>query len=73
MTHASAMTILETMGFGPIASPFARLKAALKAAHARRAARRDYAYLLEAEDCLLQDIGITRTDVRQAMRECDGR
>jgi uncharacterized protein YjiS (DUF1127 family) len=72
MIHASALTALETMGFGTIPSPFARIKAALKAAHARRTARREYTYLLGAEDHLLQDIGISRADVRQALRECDG-
>ena len=73
MTHAAAATALETTGFGPIRSPFARIVAALMAARERQAARRTYVYLLDAEQYLLDDIGLTRADVKQALMACDGR
>jgi uncharacterized protein YjiS (DUF1127 family) len=72
MTEA-AFTTLESMGFGPIRSPFARIAAAIKAARTRQAARRTYVYLLDAEQHLLDDIGLTRADVQRALMACDGR
>lgn len=72
MTHA-ALTALETMGFGPIRSPFAGILAAVKAAHARREARRTYSHLLGADKHLLDDIGLTRADVHRALIECGRR
>jgi uncharacterized protein YjiS (DUF1127 family) len=71
MTEA-AFTTLESMGFGPIRSPFARILAAVKAARERQMARRTYVYLLDADQHLLDDIGMTRADVKQALMECDG-
>jgi uncharacterized protein YjiS (DUF1127 family) len=72
MTHA-AFAALETMGYGPIRSPFAGIVARIMAARARQAARRTYAYLLDAEQHLLDDIGLTRAEVKRALMECDAR
>jgi uncharacterized protein YjiS (DUF1127 family) len=71
MTTAAALTALETMGFGPIRSPFARIVATMKTVRTRQAARRTYAYLLDADPHLLADIGLTRADVQYALRACD--
>jgi uncharacterized protein YjiS (DUF1127 family) len=71
MTHA-ALTAIETMGL-PVRSPFARIAATIKAARARQAERRTYAYLLDAEQYLLDDIGLTRAEVKRALMACDGR
>ncbi|MFO1210493.1 MAG: hypothetical protein U1E40_14945 [Amaricoccus sp.] len=46
-----------------------RAAAALHAAIERRRARRDYRRMLESNDTL-RDVGITREQVRQALREC---
>jgi uncharacterized protein YjiS (DUF1127 family) len=76
MTYAPAfLTSLEAMvpGLRPNPSPIARALSALHAAHARRQAIRDYTRLLQVEDHLLDDIGISRSDVRRALRDCKGR
>jgi uncharacterized protein YjiS (DUF1127 family) len=70
MTYA-ALTTVETTGF-PVRSPFARIVAAIKAARERQIARRSYVYLLDADQHLLDDIGMTRADVKRALMECDG-
>ena len=73
MAHSpAALTALETMGFGTIPSPYAHARAALTAMAARRRARREFAALLMVDAHLLHDIGVTREDVRRALRACDG-
>ena len=57
MAHSpAALTALETMGFGTIPSPYVHARAAL----------------LMVDAHLLHDIGVTREDVRRALRACDG-
>ena len=50
-----------------------RATAAVHEALARAKARRDYRQMLDCEDHVLSDIGITRADIRQAYHECGGR
>jgi len=47
---------------------FDQIKSALKSANARMKSRHDYAHLIEADENLLRDIGVSRGDVRAAMR-----
>ena len=47
-----------------------RVGAAVREALARVKARHDYRRMLDREDHLLSDMGVTRGDVRQAMRDC---
>jgi uncharacterized protein YjiS (DUF1127 family) len=47
-----------------------RVVAAVRAAHARREARRAYRQLLECDEHILKDIGVTRGDVREALTSC---
>lgn len=47
---------------------FTRAIAAMKTAHARREAINSYERLLSSDDALLRDIGLTRTDLRNALR-----
>lgn len=56
-----------------IAASARRAAAAIRAAVARRRARRDYRRLLDGEDHVLKDVGLSRTDLHAALRECDGR
>ena len=75
MTHSpAAPSALETMRFGAtVVRPLARITAALVAARTRQAAHRTHIYLLDAEEHLLNDIGLTRADLRRALTECDRR
>jgi uncharacterized protein YjiS (DUF1127 family) len=50
-----------------------RVAAAVRAAQARREACRAYTYMLECDDHLLRDMGVTRSDVRAAMQALDRR
>jgi uncharacterized protein YjiS (DUF1127 family) len=50
-----------------------RVAAALRAAQARHEARRAYKHMLECDDHLLRDMGVTRSDVHAAMHALDGR
>jgi uncharacterized protein YjiS (DUF1127 family) len=47
-----------------------RIAAVVRAAVARRTARRDYQRMLEREDHLLRDMGVTRAEVRRALGDC---
>ena len=47
-----------------------RVGTAVREALARVKARHDYRRMLDREDRLLSDMGVTRDDVRQAMRDC---
>jgi uncharacterized protein YjiS (DUF1127 family) len=71
MTHASTLTARETLP--PVAAPLGRIMAAIAAMRARQMARRSYRYLLDADPHLLDDIGLTRADVRRAFDACDER
>lgn len=52
----------------------ARIATAVRAAQTRYEARRAYRWMLESDDGhLLRDVGLTRDDVRAAMRALDGR
>jgi uncharacterized protein YjiS (DUF1127 family) len=78
MPHSpAALTALDVLGFGPVASPFARFRAARAAARAaarsREATRQSYRTLIEAGDHLLKDVGLTRDEVRRALQALDGR
>ena len=46
-----------------------RIASAVRAAHARSLARHAYKQMLQCEDHILRDIGVTRADVRQALRD----
>ena len=48
---------------------FTQTFAALKSARARAAARRSYWQLLESDEHLLRDIGISRDDLRRTLRQ----
>jgi len=49
---------------------FTQTVSALKSAHARAEARRAYQRLLESnDDQLLRDVGITRNELRRALRQ----
>lgn len=49
---------------------FTQTFAALKSARARAEARRNYQRLLESDDDqLLRDVGVTRNDLRRALRQ----
>jgi hypothetical protein len=50
-----------------------RLAARIAAGIARAKARRDYRRMLEREDHVLADMGVSRRAVRQALLECGGR
>jgi len=51
-----------------------RIATAVRAARARRQARRAYKQMLQwDDDHLLRDVGMTRRDIRGAMRALDGR
>ena len=45
-----------------------RLRTAIEAASRRWMARKQYRHLLACDEHLLQDIGVTRADVRRAMQ-----
>ena len=47
------------------------IASAVRAAHARSKGRRAYRQMLLCEDHILRDIGVTRADVRQALRDLD--
>jgi uncharacterized protein YjiS (DUF1127 family) len=47
-----------------------RLGASIRAALARSNARRQYRQMLAYDEHLLHDIGVTRDEVRQALRDC---
>lgn len=47
---------------------FGRIVAALRHAHERDTAQRQYRHLLECEPRILDDVGLTRSDVQGAMR-----
>jgi uncharacterized protein YjiS (DUF1127 family) len=74
MTYASAFaSAFEAMlpgGAAAPARPVGRLGAAVAGAVARRKAMAEYRQLLGREDHLLEDIGVTRDEVRAALRAC---
>ena len=73
-TSPDVLSLTETIELSRIiVRPFARITAALVAARARQADHRTYTYLLEADEYVLRDIGLTRPDVRRALHECDRR
>jgi uncharacterized protein YjiS (DUF1127 family) len=47
----------------------ARVTAAVRGTMRRMQARHDYRKLLERDDAMLRDIGVTRADVRRALDE----
>lgn len=51
----------------------ARIAARIATAIARARARRAYRQLLEREDHVLSDMGLSRREVRKALIECGGR
>lgn len=51
----------------------ARIAAAVAVRLARAKARHEYRQMLQLEDHILSDIGVTRGDVRQALSACGGR
>jgi uncharacterized protein YjiS (DUF1127 family) len=57
----------------PSPSPIGRALWALRAEHARRKSIHEYQRLLTLEDHLLADIGLSRDEVRRALRACQGR
>jgi uncharacterized protein YjiS (DUF1127 family) len=76
MTYAPAfLTALDAMvpGLAPRRSRSlpSRLLAALGAEVARRQAIHDYRKLMEVEPHLLADIGLTRNEVRQALKAAE--
>jgi uncharacterized protein YjiS (DUF1127 family) len=72
MRYAFAqMTVLEALvpGLAPTRSGPSRLALALKAARARRKTIRDYEALMRIDSHLLDDIGISRTEVQRALSQ----
>ena len=66
MTDLTAVTAsLETAlsRFYPVSSPFARIRDAIDAAHARQQARKSYRYLLDNVQAR-RDVGISADDLR---------
>ena len=47
-----------------------RTAVAVRAVLARRKARHDYRRMLECDDDLLRDMGVTRADLRRALDDC---
>jgi uncharacterized protein YjiS (DUF1127 family) len=52
------------------AGMMSRCGAAVRAALARSKARRDYRQMLACDEHLLHDIGVTRDEIRHALRNC---
>lgn len=74
MTTFFADTTISDLGIREaIAASARRAVAAVHAAAARRRARREYRHLLDCEDHVLKDIGLSRIDLRAALMECGGR
>ena len=64
ITYPDVLSVTETIELSRIITrPFARIASALVAARARQAEHRTDAYLLEAEEHVLRDIGLTRADL----------
>jgi uncharacterized protein YjiS (DUF1127 family) len=72
-TATSFPTTFETLVYGATSrgSFLDRIRAAIRAANARRQERDDYDYLLGCEDHILNDIGLSREDVSRAREDCD--
>ena len=51
----------------------ARILAAVRAAMARAKARHEYRRLLDCDETIMRDAGVTRDEVRRALTECGGR
>lgn len=67
MTHSPALLVaLGTIAMRPVAALFAPRPAG----GGTRKERRDYERLLLAEDRFLDDVGVTRDEVRRMLREC---
>jgi uncharacterized protein YjiS (DUF1127 family) len=70
MTHSPALLVaLGTIAMKPVASLFP----SARAHPGTRKERRDYELLLLADDRILEDIGVTREEVRRALLDCDHR
>ena len=64
ITYPDVLSVTETFELSRIiARPFARIASALVAARTRQVKHRTYAYLLEADEHVLRDIGLTRADL----------
>ena len=72
MTYTPSAPIAADFGIRDVLS-IDRLVAAVRAAIARDKLRRQYRQMLRCEDHILQDIGVSRDDIRKALRECGGR
>jgi uncharacterized protein YjiS (DUF1127 family) len=72
-TATSFPTTFEALVYGTTSrgSFLDRVRAAIRAANARRQERDAYEYLLGCEDHILQDIGVSRDDVTRAREDCD--
>ena len=74
MTTATSFPMtFETLVYGATSrgSFLDRIRAAIRAANARRQERDAYDYLLGCEDHILNDIGVSREDVGRAREDCD--
>lgn len=71
MAYAPLRLIAEPAAASPVAGLPARLVARLRAARWRRRARRDYEWLLGADDHILADVGVTRAALRAALSDLD--
>jgi uncharacterized protein YjiS (DUF1127 family) len=67
----AASTTVDVLNPGQLAAGLTtRSGATVREALARVKARHDYRRMLDCEDHLLRDMGVTRGDVRQAMHDC---
>ena len=73
ITCPDVLSVTETIELSRIiARPFARIASALVAARTRQAQHRTCTYLIEADEQVLRDIGLTRADVWRALDGCAG-
>ena len=71
MTYASTVHPDPAATVPSITGIIQRIRAAAVEAHRRSVARRQCRQLFEVQDHLLRDIGLSRSDVRRAMRRGD--
>ena len=72
MTYTASAPIAADLGIRDAFS-IDRLFAAAHAAIARAKLRRQYKQMLACDDHILNDIGVSRDDIRKALRESGGR